>query len=144
MLSNMTQKQKFYIGTAVVLLVGTGIFIAVNRKKKTAQIKVINDILDQKVATAGQKQIPAEQIAALPDGKWPVKIGDKSKKVLALQQALNRNYGTTVDVDGSFGQGLYKALCDKYFNYGCTVLGAPVYVRQIEQSDFDQINTHKN
>jgi len=139
----MTRRQK-YILAGVVLVGAATTFIIINRNKKKKQIKAINDILDQKVATGGQVQIPKEAVDKLPDGKWPLKIGDKNKKVLALQQALNRNYGTTVDVDGSFGQGLYKALCDKYFNYGCTVLGAPVYVRSIEQSDFDQINSHKN
>ncbi len=141
----MTKKEQ-YIALGVVLILGATAVIVVNRDKKKKQIKIINDILDAKSASSnsGQKVISKTDYDKLPAGNFPLKIKDKNKKVYDLQQALNRNYGTNLDLDGSFGQGLYKTLCDKYFNYGCTVLGVPVYTRTIEQTDFDTIKSHKN
>jgi hypothetical protein len=66
-----------------------------------------------------------------------LKIGDKNKKVHALQQLLNTNFGSNLDLDGKFGQGMYSVLCDNYWS----VCGASVglYKRTISQSDVDEI-----
>ena len=130
-------------------VVGTAIYITVQAPKKAAMIKSINDILDGKVKdpnaiSSGQNIISADALSKLPVGNFPLAVGDSNQKVYALQQALNKNYGSTLDLDGKFGQGLYKELCSKYFNYGCSVLGISTYDRKIEQTDFDAINTHKN
>lgn len=130
-------------------VVGTAVYITIQAPKKAAMIKTINDILDAKIkdpnaSNSGQNVITADALSKLPTGNFPLKVGDSNQKVYALQQALNKNYGSTLDLDGKFGQGLYKELCSKYFNYGCTLLGISVYDRTIEQTDFDAINTHKN
>ena len=136
------------IVAGTLAIVGVGIYIVLQAPKKTAMIQKINDILDAKIkdpnAGVGQTIISATSLAALPAGNFPLKVGDANQKVYALQQALNKNYGTNLDLDGKFGQGLYKVLCDKYFDYGCSVLGLPVYTRKIESTDFDAINNHKN
>lgn len=145
----MEQKTKNIIMiTGAVAIMGTAIFIVINGPKKKKLAQKINDILDAKIVDpnkpAGQAIISSADMAKLPVGNFPLKVGDANQKVYALQQALNRNYGTSLDLDGKFGQGLYKVLCDKYFNYGCTVLGKAIYDRKIESSDMDAINNHKN
>lgn len=149
----MEQKTKnIILITGALAVVGTGIYIAVRAPIKKAMAQKINDILDAKIKdpnqSVGQTIISATDLAKLPVGNFPLKVGDANQKVYALQQALNRNYGTSIDLDGKFGQGLYKVLCDKYFNYGCSLigLGIPIntYTRKIESTDMDAINNHKN
>ena len=55
----------------------------------------------------------AEQISlykSLPAGQWPVKYGDKSKLVLMLQYALNKNNRANIAEDGQFGNQTATAL----------------------------------
>ena len=50
-----------------------------------------------------------------------------------------------ISLDGKFGVELYKILCDKYFNYGCSVVGVVnMYKRTISSANFDEISKHKN
>jgi hypothetical protein len=142
------EKRQIYaiIGTVAVLSVIT--FVVLRRNKNKILIKEINDILDSKVkdpnAPTGQVIISQVELKKLPVGNFPLKVGDKNQKVYALQQALNKNYGTNISLDGKFGVELYKILCDKYFNYGCTVVGAVnLYYRTISSVDFDEISKHK-
>jgi hypothetical protein len=125
------------------------IFVVVRRAKNKVLIKKINDILDRKVreegSPSGQVILTQQQINALPIGSFPLKVGDKNRKVYDLQINLNRNYGTQISADGKFGTETYKILCDKYFNYGCTVVGmANIYPRTISSADFDAIAKYKN
>lgn len=142
------EKRQIYaiIGTVAVLSVIT--YVVLRRNKNKILIKEINDILDSKVkdpnAPTGQVIISQVELKKLPVGNFPLKVGDKNQKVYALQQALNKNYGTNISLDGKFGVELYKILCDKYFNYGCTVVGiANTYYRTISSVDFDEISKHK-
>jgi len=143
------EKRQIYaiIGTVAVLSVIT--FVVLRRNKNKILIKEINDILDSKVkdpnAPTGQVILSQADINKLPVGTFPLKVKDKNQKVAGLQKMLNLNYGTQISVDGKFGVELYKILCDKYFNYGCTVVGlANLYNRTITSSDFDEISKHKN
>jgi hypothetical protein len=142
-------KRQIYaiVGTVAVLSVIT--FIVLRRNKNKIIIKEINDILDSKVkdpnAPTGQVIISQADLKKLPVGTFPLKVGDKNQKVYALQQALNKNYGTNISLDGKFGVELYKILCDKYFNYGCSIVGiANTYTRTISSANFDEISKHKN
>ena len=124
-------------------------FVIIRRRKNKKLIKDINDILDAKVkdpnAPQGQIILSNEELKKLPVGNFPLKVGDKNQKVGALQTILNKNYGTKISVDGKFGVELYKILCDKYFIYGCSVLGvANMYKRTITSSDFDEMSKHTN
>jgi len=145
------EKNQIYaiVGTIAVLSVIT--FIVVRRNKNKILINQINDILDSKVkdpnAPTGQVIISQADLKKLPIGNFPLKIGDKNQKVYALQQALNKNYGTNISLDGKFGVELYKILCDNYFNWGCTVIpfgAVNIYKRTISSADFDAISKHKN
>jgi hypothetical protein len=143
------EKKQIYaiIGTLAVLSVIT--FVVLRRNKNKILIKEINDILDSKIkdpnAPLGQVVLSPIEISKLPVGTYPLKVGDKNQKVAGLQKMLNQNYGTRISVDGKFGVELYKLLCDKYFNYGCTVVGlGNIYKRTISATDFDEISKHKN
>ena len=143
------EKRQIYaiVGTVAVLSVIT--FILIRRNKNKILIKQITDILDSKIkdpnAPQGQVILSKEELNKLPVGNFPLKVGDKNQKVGALQTMLNKNYGTKISVDGKFGVELYKILCDKYFNYGCSIVGiANTYTRTISSADFDEISKHKN
>jgi hypothetical protein len=143
------EKRQIYaiVGTVAVLSVIT--FIVIRRNKNKLLIKQITDILDSKIkdpsAPQGQVILSKEELNKLPVGNFPLKVGDKNQKVGALQTMLNKNYGTKISVDGKFGVELYKILCDKYFNYGCSVVGVVnMYKRTISSADFDEISKHKN
>lgn len=145
------EKNQIYaiVGTIAVLSVIT--FIVVRRNKNKILIGQINDILESKVkdpnAPTGQVIISQTDLKKLPIGNFPLKVGDKNQKVYALQQALNKNYGTSISLDGKFGVELYKILCDKYFNIGCSIFGiggTNMYKRTISSADFDAILKYKN
>lgn len=145
------EKNQIYaiIGTVAVLSVIT--FIVIRRNKNKILMNQINDILDSKIkdpnAPLGQVIISQVEFKKLPIGTFPLKVGDKNQKVYALQVALNKNYGTNISLDGKFGVELYKILCDKFFNYGCTIIpfgGVNIYKRKIDSTDFDEILKHKN
>lgn len=143
------EKKQIYaiIGTVAVLSVIT--FVVLRRNKNKILIKEINDILDSKVkdpnAPTGQLIISQAEINKLPVGTFPLKVGSINQKVAGLQKMLNLNYGTQISVDGKFGTELYKILCDKYWYYGCSVVGlANIYYRTISSADFDEISKHKN
>ena len=142
------EKRQIYaiIGTVAVLSVIT--FVVLRRNKNKILIKEINDILDSKVkdpnAPTGQVIISQAEINKLPVGTFPLKVGSINQKVAGLQKMLNLNYGTQISVDGRFGTELYKILCDKYWNYGCSVVGLNIYKRTISSADFDEISKHKN
>lgn len=107
-------------GSAIALIGLTG-YIIWNKHEKKKDIKYINDVLDGAVAdptTGGaQKIITPTQAAALPDGIFPIKFGDKNKKVLALQQALNRKYQSGIDQDGRAGISTYNSICKNYLTF---------------------------
>lgn len=143
------EKRQIYaiVGTVAVLSVIT--FIVIRRNKNKILIKQITDILDSKIkdpsAPQGQVILSKEELNKLPVGNFPLKVGNQNQKVGALQTMLNKNYGTKISVDGKFGVELYKILCDKYFNYGCSIVGiANTYTRTISSADFDEISKHKN
>lgn len=129
--------------SALAVSIGAIIYVINNKKKNEVIIKQIISILDGKAEDpsnpkmGGQVVISPNDVSKLPNGNYPLKIKDKNKKVLALQQLLNTNFGSNLDLDGKFGQGMYSVLCDKYW----TVCGASigVYGRTISQSDVDEI-----
>jgi hypothetical protein len=159
----LSKKQKIVIGVTSAIVVGTIIFIVVNRRKKQKKMKEINDILDARVVdpsspNQGQKILKPEEVKALPDGVFPIKFGDKNKKVLAIQQALNKAYGKTIDQDGRYGETTWKALCDNVWSSWLKVgecyeltktrptASNPTGLikRYITQDDYDKIISHKN
>lgn len=162
----LTNKQKITIAISTVLLLGTTAYIIVNRKKKKKAMDDINKILDGAIKdpanlNQGQVIISNTQLATLPDGKFPIKIGDRSKKVYAIQQALNRTYGTSIDLDGKYGNSTWETLCDKLWNVGIThtkytscyeANEAPITSnnplgqirRRIVQKDYEAIVNHQN
>jgi hypothetical protein len=129
--------------SALAVSIGAIIYVINNKKKNEVMIKQIISILDGKTEDpsnpkmGGQVVIKQNEIEKLPMGNYPLKIGDKNKKVHALQQLLNTNFGSNLDLDGKFGQGMYSVLCDNYWS----VCGASVglYKRTISQSDVDEI-----
>lgn len=142
----LTKRQKIgYIALAVA--VGTIAYIVVNRNKNQKIIDEINDILDgakqdpSKKQTGGQKVIQKSEYDKLPVGNFPLKVGDKNKKVYDLQKLLNDNYGANLDLDGKFGQGMYSVLCKHYWSLCGSSIG--VYLRTISQADFDEIRSIK-
>ena len=143
------EKKQIYAILGTVAILSVVAFVVIRRNRNKVLIMEINDILDSKVkdpnSPSGQVIISQTDMNKLPVGNFPLKIGDKNQKVGALQKMLNLNYGTKISVDGKFGVELYKILCGKYFNYGCSVLGvANTYTRTISSADFDEISKHKN
>jgi len=140
----MSPKARKIVGyTTLAFIIGVGIAIAVRRKKNAKLIDEINGILDgtkedpSKPKGSGQVDLNKTDLDKLPAGNFPLKVGDKNKKVYDLQRTMNQVYGTNLDMDGKFGQGLYSALCDKFWTFCGSNVG--YYGRTISQKDFDEI-----
>lgn len=150
----LTKEYKIAIASSIVV-VGVVTYILINRAKKKKQIETIEAILsgsvkDPNATNVGQKIIPttSDSFKKLPDGVFPIKFGDKSKKVYSVQQALNRKYGTSIDLDGIYGDATFQVMCDKVWNsslftnkqivcYEITSQGRER--RKITQQDFELI-----
>ncbi len=115
----LTTNEKIIYGVGLGL-VALAVYVVINRKRKAKEIKAINDILDSKVADpnapVGNVIITQDKFKALPDGKFPIKIGDKSKKVYAIQQALKKLYNANIDLDGVYGESTFTTMCSKVWN----------------------------
>lgn len=113
-------KRKLYIGLGLAAIVGASAYIYIRRKKNGVKIQQINDILDQKVADpqtgGGQKVILKSEYDALPMGQYPIKFGQKNKRVYEIQKMLNKKFGTSIDLDGVYGESTWKVLCDKVWS----------------------------
>ncbi len=157
-------RRNITIGAATTVILSTVIFLIINRKRKIAKAKEIKDIVhanikDPSQTNAGQVIIKSSDLASLPDGKFPIKIGDKSKKVYAMQQALNKTYGTSIDLDGKYGESTFVTLCSNLWDKGvlssyeasCIDHGVPTLAnptgrtrRMITQKDYDAVVSHHN
>jgi len=117
----LTKNEKIIYGIGLGLVALT-VYVVINRKRKAKEIKAINDILDSKVADpnapVGNVIISEDKFKALPDGKFPIKIGEKSKKVYAIQQALNKLYSSNIDLDGVYGESTFQTMCSKIWASG--------------------------
>jgi hypothetical protein len=113
-------KRNLYVGIGVAAIVGVVTYVVIRRKNNANKIQQINDILDQKVQDpntgAGQKIIQKSEYDKLPMGQYPIKFGQKNKRVYEIQKMLNRKYGTSIDLDGRYGESTWNALCDKLWS----------------------------
>ena len=113
-------KRNLYVGIGVAAIVGVVVYVNVRRKNNQKKIQMINDILDQKVQDpntgAGQKIIQKSEYDKLPMGQYPIKFGEKNKRVYEIQKMLNRKYGTSIDLDGRYGESTWNVLCDKLWS----------------------------
>lgn len=138
-------KQKIAIGVGVALVIG-GIYIAYNRNQKAKELKVLNDIIDAKISDpnkpSGQVIISNIDLAKLPVGQFPLKFGSRSQKVFELQRALNQKYGTSIDLDGKFGQSTASALCKNYFKSCFTDVQSRLY--EVTNEDLTKIKQSNN
>jgi hypothetical protein len=131
------------IALSLAVAAGVIIYIANRRKKNQAAIENINKILEgavpdpSKPKGSGQVIVPDADINKLPVGRFPLKVGDKNRKVYDLQKIMNQVYNANLDLDGRFGQGMYSVLCSKYWSLCGSSFG--YYGREISQSDFDEI-----
>lgn len=140
---------------AVVSAIVYGIFKRSDNKKK---IKLINDILDGSIkdpnSGGGQNIITKTDYESLPNGNFPLKIGSKNKKVYEIQKLLNSNYGTSIDLDGKYGEQLWNIMCEKVWSSWYTnkylvcyeaklSTNSPLIRRSISASDFETIKSHR-
>jgi hypothetical protein len=141
----LSTKQKVAIGVGVALVIG-GIYVVYNRNQKAKEIKALNDILDAKVVDpnkpTGQVIIGNTELSKLPIGQYPLKFGSRSQKVFELQRALNQKYGTSIDLDGKFGQSTASALCKHYFKTCFTDVQSRLY--EITNEDLSKIKKPNN
>jgi hypothetical protein len=141
----LNTKQKIAIGVGIALVIG-GVYVIYQRNQKVKEIKLINDILDAKVSDpnkpSGQVIISNAEISKLPIGQFPLKFGSKSQKVYELQRALNQKYGTSIDLDGKFGQSTATALCKNYFKTCFTDVQSRLY--EVTNEDLTKIRQSKN
>lgn len=126
--------------TTSTLVAGVIIYLIVNRNQKKKMIDQITALLDGNVPDKGQKAITDTEYAALPSGTFPIKIGQKNKKVYEIQKALNKFKGTHLDLDGVYGDSTFHSLCDNiwsaWYKIGeCGVFGR----RDITQADYDKV-----
>ena len=110
--------KKLSKGVKIGLLAASALavtFIVWKRVKNTKGIKNINDQLDGKIAdptNVGQKVINQTQVAALPEGAYPISLGSApNKKIFALQQLLNSRFQSGIDLDGKYGTSTFNAMC---------------------------------
>lgn len=145
-------KRKIINILSITTVLGLTAFIIVRRIKNKKLITTINGELEGKIAdssNAGQKVIDAAAQAALPDGTYPIQIGAKNKKVLAIQQLLNSKFQSGIDIDGVYGDSTYQSLCNNLWSVGITHtkatscydfhLGAPTR-RAITQADYTALS----
>ena len=108
------------IAGAVVISIIT--FVVIRRNKNKKLIKQLNDILDAKIVDPNQSGsqviISKTEYDKLPVGNFPLKIGDKNKKVYDVQMALNRKYTSGIDVDGKYGESTFVSMCSNIWNKG--------------------------
>lgn len=114
-------KRKHIVIGSILAVGGIITWLVIRRHNNENTVKTINDILDAKIpdpnnSNAGQKIVSSDALAALPDGNFPIKFGEKSKKAYAVQQALNRKFGTSIDLDGKYGDTTFQTMCDKVWN----------------------------
>ena len=134
-----------YIGGAVAI---TGIIaLVVIRSKNKKKIQDINDILDSKIkdpnaSSTGQTIISKSDRDKLPNGRFPLKFGDKNKKVYDLQVLINKKYGLNIDLDGRFGQSTASALCKNYYTLCYTDIQSRLY--EITENDFRNLSKSSN
>ena len=95
-----------------VIIGGVIIYLIVNKNAKKKMIMQINEVLDGKVS---ETDLKPEQIAALPNLKFPLKLGAYGKQVADIQRAMNVKYGLSLKIDGKLGQDTLEALCKYYF-----------------------------
>ena len=115
-------KQSTKIIIAASLVAAITIAIIVRRKSNEKKVKEINDILDAKVKDpnqqGGQTIVSKDIYDKLPAGTYPLQFGSASKKMYDLQNLLNKNFGTSIDMDGKYGLSTWKTMCDKIWNKG--------------------------
>ena len=115
----LTKNKKIAIVAASVI-VGIIIFVAVRRNGNAKKVKEISDILDGKKqdpnSGGGQNIIPKSEYDKLPAGTYPIKFGQKNKKVYEIQKLLNKKFGSNIDLDGRYGETTWKAMCDKIWS----------------------------
>lgn len=141
-------------GVALLSLVT---FVIIRRRKNKKLIKQVNDILDAKVpdpnATAGQTILPPAELKKLPEGNFPLKIGDKNQKVFAVQMALNKKYGSGINADGKYGESTFVSMCKNLWNnkfyttYETQCIDHTLSGRQrrmITQSDWQELQKSAN
>jgi len=147
----MKRKTKIFIGLGIVL--GATAFLTIRRIRNKKEIQKINDILDAKIKdpntnVGGQKIIEKSAYDALPDGVFPIAFGGKGKKVYDVQRFLNSKFGTTLDLDGVYGDSTFEALCSKVWNTGLLTAKyidcydtnlSGVSRRKITQQDYDNL-----
>lgn len=113
-------KRNLYVGIGLALTIGGIVYVVNRRKKNERKIQQIKDIIDQKVADpntgGGQKIILKSEYDALPMGQYPIKFGQRNKRVYEIQKMLNRKYGLSIDLDGRYGESTWNALCDKLWS----------------------------
>lgn len=127
------------------IVVGAIVFLIINRNKKKKMIDQINALLDGNVPDQGQKVISDTDYAALPTGTFPIKIGQKNKKVYDIQKALNQFKGSHLDLDGVYGESTWKVICDKWWTVCRDLTPGKTFGdrRNITQTDYDAIVNNK-
>jgi hypothetical protein len=108
---------------AGVVVISLITFVVIRRNKNKKLIQQLNDILDAKIpdpnsTKSGGDVISPDQLKALPNGNFPLKIGEKNKKVYDVQMALNKKYGSGIFVDGKYGESTFQAMCSNVWNKG--------------------------
>ncbi len=118
----MENRKKIIITVSILTVAGIAAFVIIRRKKNKIAIQAINDILDSKVADPNQSGtqviIPKSEYDKLPAGKFPIRFGDKGKLVYNIQVLINRKYGTTIALDGKYGDSTFQAMCSNVWNAG--------------------------
>jgi hypothetical protein len=132
---NLKPKHKTYIALGVIAI--TVGYIIYNRNKKRKQIKLIQDTIQGNVAS---QSVPAtlkkEEVAVLPMGQFPLKLGDKNQLVFNLQQGLNKNYNAGIVQDGKYGESTARALCKSIWRSCFTDVQARNYT--VSNTDYNK------
>lgn len=153
-MNKLSTKQVVILSAVGLLLLSTSAFIAIRRSRNNKKVEQINDIIDGETKDpsnngGGQVVLKSSEYELLPNGTFPIKLGAKNKKIFDLQKNANANYGTSLDVDGAYGDATYNFMCDKvwssYYKIGeCYEYNNPLSDRRyIRQEDFDEVKNHK-
>lgn len=142
-MNKLLKNKKVLIGVGIGAVALTA-WLIYNNDKKKKEIQYINDVLDGKVAdptTGGaQKIISKTDLSKMPVGVFPLKFGDKNQKVYALQVALNRKYGTSIDLDGKFGITTSNAICKYYLTFCKSGISDTVTIKATTPFSYEDYN----
>ncbi len=133
---NLKPKHKAYIALGLTALIGG--YILYNRNKKKKLIKEIHAIMDGDISSGSvPSTLKKEDVAKLPMGQFPLKLGQANQLIFNLQKGLNKKYNSGIVQDGKFGDSTAKAMCKNVWTSCYTDVQARNY--EVSNAEYNKV-----